>query len=745
MYQKNKNTNYNLSLLIFEKTGSSDSLYPAKFSFPDLIYILTQYYSYFRIWKAVLVTVMLIAVIQTVSAQTTHCTRNNYTGDWETSVSWNPLWDKPLTSVNASNITINGYISCNGPLTFSSVDDTLRVNDTLVVFGDMRMGNATSLLINKNAILIVRGNFISVNMSMIKTDTNAFFVVTGDFIRSGTLSMGSFNNTTCPTGVFIGGSVDSSYLGAPSYPVFDCPGNIPYSSSGCSYGNMTDLMNSSLSSFLESTCTSTIATAGPDQSVCSNSSVKLSGNTPDIGTGLWTIESGIGGNIVKPDNPKSQFNGTTGTTYILRWAIIDGPCISSDEVTITINSTPAAKLSVSDNTGISLNDGIICSGDTAQLIASGGINYNWSTGETTAEIKKDTAGSYYVIVTDTNGCSDTASVLIMVNPLPQAGVSIIDNSGSMQNDGLLCAGDTALLIASGGINYSWSTGETNNKITTNREGTYSVSVSDTNACVTSIKNKIEIISLPVADAGTDDISCGPEYKLNALSVAGSGFWSVSQGPIDAIFFPGKNDPASIVTISSYGSYIFTWKVVNEGCQASADVMINFHEPLAANAGKDQALNHIFTASMGAGLDASSTGEWKLLSGAGVFNDINSPDTRVSGLSPGKNLFVWTVNDGYCLASDTMVIDVNDLFVPQVITPNNDNKNDFFVIKDIEENAPVALTVFNRWGSEVYSSNDYSNDWDGRNKYGTELPEDTYFYVLKFADGIVKKGFVLIKR
>jgi len=86
-----------------------------------------------------------------------------------------------------------------------------------------------------------------------------------------------------------------------------------------------------------------------------------------------------------------------------------------------------------------------------------------------------------------------------------------------------------------------------------------------------------------------------------------------------------------------------------------------------------------------------------------------------------------------------------LFIPQVITPNGDLKNDYFVIDDIDKKSPTQLIIFNQWGDEVYSNSNYLNEWDGKNNNGSELSEDTYFYILNFPDGKTVKGFVVIKR
>lgn len=61
-------------------------------------------------------------------------------------------------------------------------------------------------------------------------------------------------------------------------------------------------------------------------------------------------------------------------------------------------------------------------------------------------------------------------------------------------------------------------------------------------------------------------------------------------------------------------------------------------------------------------------------------------------------------------------------VPNVLTPNGDGVNDRFIITGLESGTKV--TIFNNWGAVVYSSNDYTNDWEA-----TNLTEGVYFYVL----------------
>ncbi|HMR19390.1 MAG TPA: gliding motility-associated C-terminal domain-containing protein [Sphingobacterium sp.] len=90
------------------------------------------------------------------------------------------------------------------------------------------------------------------------------------------------------------------------------------------------------------------------------------------------------------------------------------------------------------------------------------------------------------------------------------------------------------------------------------------------------------------------------------------------------------------------------------------------------------------------------------------------------------------------------VEIVTLFVPNVITPNGDGRNDTFKIAGLESFMSKKLLVFNRFGNEVYRSEDYQNDWNGEG-----LNEGTYFYYLELVDwtGNVHhdRGYVLLAR
>lgn len=81
-----------------------------------------------------------------------------------------------------------------------------------------------------------------------------------------------------------------------------------------------------------------------------------------------------------------------------------------------------------------------------------------------------------------------------------------------------------------------------------------------------------------------------------------------------------------------------------------------------------------------------------------------------------------------------------LKAPNVITPNNDGKNDFFVIKGIDSRKTNKLVIVNRWGDILFEQSEYTNEWDGRDKNKNKLPRGTYYYF--FSNGSDKiQGFV----
>ncbi|NVO30353.1 gliding motility-associated C-terminal domain-containing protein [Hymenobacter lapidiphilus] len=79
-----------------------------------------------------------------------------------------------------------------------------------------------------------------------------------------------------------------------------------------------------------------------------------------------------------------------------------------------------------------------------------------------------------------------------------------------------------------------------------------------------------------------------------------------------------------------------------------------------------------------------------------------------------------------------------LFVPNVITPNADGRNDYFVLKGVAPGS-CKLQLFNRWGHQVFVAGAYQNDW------GAEAAAGTYYYILQQAGFPIYKGWLQVIR
>jgi gliding motility-associated-like protein len=80
-----------------------------------------------------------------------------------------------------------------------------------------------------------------------------------------------------------------------------------------------------------------------------------------------------------------------------------------------------------------------------------------------------------------------------------------------------------------------------------------------------------------------------------------------------------------------------------------------------------------------------------------------------------------------LTLSELVFDIENFNI-NVITPNADGSNDFldFSVYDLKQ---LSFTVFNRWGNQVFNSDDVGLKWDGKTNSNKQLSDGTYFYIL----------------
>lgn len=355
-------------------------------------------------------------------------------GNWNSSSSWMggvvPQTTDDVIISAGSVITVNVTDSIRN----LTVDGTLNINAnvTLSVYGNVVVNAGGKLQLpsgNGVATLLVYGNY-----------TNYGYT---DFWKSTVIIAGNFSS---PSGsavqnggiIVIGGNAEGTIdvSGNGSNQVFpinpgatiNLPGITPNPTPPPSAGGLIDLVI-----YGSSSCGFTInGPANATGCIGSNVSFVIQSTTATSPSYQWEVNQGSGwssltdGGIYSGVTASSLLisgtsSGMNGYTY--RCKVTDNSSCSKYSYSATLKVNPVTispSLTISETSGLLNNDGIICQGSSVTLTASGGTDYLWSTGETTASVVKNTAGTYSVTVSD-NGCSSTLSRTITVNPQPVTG------------------------------------------------------------------------------------------------------------------------------------------------------------------------------------------------------------------------------------------------------------------------------------------------------------------------------------
>lgn len=235
-------------------------------------------------------------------------------------------------------------------------------------------------------------------------------------------------------------------------------------------------------------------------SVCANATATLTAS--GASTYTWSTGSTTASVTVTP---------ASTSVYTVTGTDLNG-CVNSFTTQVTVNALPS----------VTANSPSVCVGGTATLTASGAASYTWSTTQTVATITVSPAATttYTLSGTDLNGCSNSYTATVTVNPAP----TLIVNSTS------ICSGSSATLTASGVTTYTWSNGTAGNSITVNPTSTtiYTVSGNMAGCPVTVAKTATVIVNtLPaVSIASISTTICN---TTNTVNLVGSPFGGTFSG------------------------------------------------------------------------------------------------------------------------------------------------------------------------------------------------------------------------
>ncbi len=473
-----------------------------------------------------------------------------------------------------------------------------------------------------------------------------------------------------------------------------------------------------------------VVDAGTDVNICIGDSTQLGASGAD--TYVWTP----GTDLSDPNIADPWATSIFTQNYVVEGTDGNG-CQNTDTVLVVVNNLPNVVVGP---------DAQICIGDTTQLVASGANSFSWSpaTGLSDANIEDPLAfptdtTEYIVTGTDGNGCVNTDTIVLTVNPLPNA------NAGP---DVDICLGDSVQLNATGGLYYNWDPAQYIDNPTyfnpmafPDTTMDFIVTVRDSNTCInydTLTINVFRVATIP------DTAFCfGDSVQLDVFgSAANSYSWSPSAGLTDPNIANPWASPTSTTTYSVTVTNI-------AGCEDEASVEIGINAlPVPSFTYDTEITCDGIEVSIENTSTIANSYVWNFSNGV---SSIETDPVVVFEYGNSYSMTLTAYNEDGCVA-DTTVNDLADSFdeyfsimIPNVFTPNDDGQNDIFLVEvpgTLSE--CVNLQVYNRWGQMVFKSYGNVITWDGYTPEGEKVPEGSYFYTIDIK-GKTFKGHINIFR
>ncbi len=333
--------------------------------------------------------------------------------------------------------------------------------------------------------------------------------------------------------------------------------------------------------------------------------------------------------------------------------------------------------------------------------------------------------TYTFHVTDDFGCVYDSSMTVTVTPSPQGPLVIT-------GDQAVCGDDLANLDAPAGYDtYLWLPGGFTTPSIETDTGTYTVTVAYGNCPLTSDPFQVLLAPDPTP------VITGPQLSCDGLPAT-----LMTAEPYASYLWSNESIDPSIAV----GTGVYTVTVVSaEGCTGTSDpfVVVVASNPTAAFSTdplSPQPMNSTIDFTDLSTVSGGSIVAWDWTFGAIGASNLQSPTQYFQ--NPGDYLVTLAVTtDAGCMDTVRSVFYIYppDITIPNVISPNGDNMNDYFVIDNIEYWSN-ELTIYGRWGNKVYEARNYRNQWKA-----DDLPDGTYYYVLMLNDGEEHAGHITVLR
>ncbi|MBA3663391.1 MAG: gliding motility-associated C-terminal domain-containing protein [Bacteroidetes bacterium] len=418
-------------------------------------------------------------------------------------------------------------------------------------------------------------------------------------------------------------------------------------------------------------------------------------------------------------------------------------CTNTAVTTVTVNPTPTIATVPSATQ--------VCSGTTVSLSSSGALTYIVAPGAQTGSvvlISPTVTTNYTVTGINIFGCTDTKTLIINVLPNPTITAS---SSGT-----LLCDGGTFSLTASGATSYTWMP----------------LSLSG-NSIVTTATNSISSYTVTGENAGCTSIAVLTVQVLNCNNTI---FGITKAAGTPTLVYNEFYNVSFTVTAVNASSLNLTNIILNENLLTAFPAPSTFSiisAPVITSQNSSLSINPLFDGVSQISLTSPSSSTLLANKRDTICFTIRIDPKQFYG--PFKNsvigfadfLNAFTVadssNDGFAWDPDqdgnptnndipTIInLPYSELFIPSGFSPDDDGKNDLFVIKGLN-GRKIKLTIFNRWGNKVYEKQEYDNTWNAVANGGgimlgnNKVPPSTYYYIIEFMDGDkeTRTGFLVVQ-
>ncbi len=348
--------------------------------------------------------------------------------------------------------------------------------------------------------------------------------------------------------------------------------------------------------------------------------------------------------------------------------------------------------------------------------------YLWSTGETTSSITVTQSGNYILEITQ-GGCDGDDTVL----------VSIV-NANIVEEDTTICESDNLFLtIEKSNTFINWSTSENTDTININPtiSTLYWVEISDG---VTICRDSVQIIVNPMPKISINGINeiCFGESALINLEFNGNPPYNINLNGINQTYTENHTIIISPENTTTYTvDYINDVNCINDTNKIYTLTVNPLPKPIITPAFYEVYPDEEIELNVG-----NYTYYW-------WYDNYDTllSENKLMIVDSTLSVYVIVEDENGCVGkSENAIIEYIPrviLHIPNIFTPNGDEHNELFVIKG-DMIAEFKMSIFNRWGTEVFKTNDIYKFWDGKyNK--SSVPEGIYTYYIEII-GIDKRYF-----